>query len=89
MRSLRLDRTFAAITCLGIAIANLHAVDDIARAVETFAAHARPGTLLVLEALNAMAPAGGGTLPRRFVVDTPGLRRRPTRRMSTTCAASS
>ncbi len=73
MRSLRLHRTFGAITCLGIAIANLHAADDIARAVETFAAHARPGTLLVLEALNAMAPAGGGTLPRRFVVDTPGL----------------
>ena len=74
MRSFRLHRTFAAITCFGIAIANLHAAGDIARAVETFAAHARPGTLLVLEALNAVAPAGGGTLPRRFVVDTPGFK---------------
>jgi SAM-dependent methyltransferase len=74
MRTLRLDRTFAAITSLGIAIANLHSNADVARAFQTFAAHARPGTLLVLEALNAIAVAGGGTLPRRFVVDAPELR---------------
>jgi SAM-dependent methyltransferase len=73
MRSLRLGRTFGAITSLGIAIANVHANDDVSRSVATFAAHAAPGALLILEALNALAAPGGGTLPRRFVIDAPGL----------------
>lgn len=73
MRTLRCGRTFEAITCLGIAIANLHASADIALACATFAAHASSGTLLVLEALNALGPPLGGGLPRHFVVDAPGL----------------
>jgi SAM-dependent methyltransferase len=74
MRTLRLDRTFEAIASLGIAIANLQGDDDVTAAFATFAAHAEPGTLLVLEALNAVTSAGGGTLPRGFVIDTPQLR---------------
>lgn len=73
MRSVRLGRTFEAITCMGIAIANLHADDDLSQALATFAAHSEPGTLLVLEALNAITADGGGTLERRFVIDTPAL----------------
>lgn len=74
MRTLRLARTFEAITCLGIAIANLHANDDLQRAFATFAAHAAPATLLVLEALNALTVADGATLPRSFVIEAPELR---------------
>jgi SAM-dependent methyltransferase len=72
MRSVRLGRTFDAITCMGIAIANLHADDDLTKALATFAAHSKTGTLLVLEALNALTAEDGGTLARRFVVDVPG-----------------
>jgi SAM-dependent methyltransferase len=74
MTSLRLGRTFEAITCFGYAIANLHSNDDIARAIATFAAHAAPGTLLILDAINATREPGAGTLPRRFVIDTPGFK---------------
>jgi SAM-dependent methyltransferase len=73
MTSLRLGRTFEAITCLGYAIANLHSNHDISRAVATFGAHADAGTLLILDAINATGEPGGGTLPLRFVVDTPGF----------------
>jgi SAM-dependent methyltransferase len=73
MRSMRIGRTFAAIMCMGIAIANLHADDDLDMAFETFAAHSQTGTLLVLEALNALGADDGGSLARRFVIDVPGL----------------
>jgi SAM-dependent methyltransferase len=73
MRSLRLGRTFEAITCMGIAIANLHDDGDLTKTLETFAAHAQPGTLLILEALNALTAEDGGTLRRRFVIDAPEL----------------
>jgi len=73
MRSVRIGRTFAAITCMGIAISNLHADDDLDMAFETFAAHSKAGTLLVLEALNALGADGGGSLARRFVIDVPGI----------------
>ena len=73
MRSIRVGRTFEAITCMGIAIANLHADDDLAAAFATFAAHSQAGTLLVLEALNALGADGGGSLARRFVIDAPEL----------------
>lgn len=74
MRSVRVGRTFEAITCMGIAIANLHADEDLAEAFATFAAHSHVGTLLVMEALNALAADGGGGLARRFVIDAPGLK---------------
>jgi SAM-dependent methyltransferase len=73
MRSVRLGRTFEAITCMGIAIANLHDDDDLTKAFATFAAHAQAGTLLILEALNALTAEDGGTLARRFVIDAPEL----------------
>lgn len=73
MRSVRVGRAFEAITCMGIAIANLHADDDLDMAFATFAAHAEAGTLLVLEALNALGADDGGSLARRFVIDVPGL----------------
>ncbi len=75
MRSLRLGRTFEAITSFGYAIANIHANDDIDQVMATFAAHADSGTLLVLEVINATADLlGEGGLPREFVVDTASYR---------------
>jgi SAM-dependent methyltransferase len=74
MRSVRVGRTFEAITCMGIAIANLHTDQDLAAAFATFAAHSQAGTLLVLEALNALNADAGGGLARRFVIDTPELK---------------
>lgn len=73
MTSLRLGRRFEAITCLGYAIANVHTNGDLSRAFATFAAHASRGTLLVIDAISAFA-AGGGSLPRRFVIDTAGFK---------------
>jgi SAM-dependent methyltransferase len=74
MTSLRLGRTFEAITCLGYAIANLHSNADVARAIATFAAHAAAGTLLILDAINALSTVNGGILPRHFLIDTPELK---------------
>lgn len=68
MRTLRLGRHFHAIVSLGWAIANIHANDDLDRVMATFAAHSEPGTLLVLEVINASQVS---RLPRRFTIDTP------------------
>jgi SAM-dependent methyltransferase len=75
MRTLRLDRTFEAITSFGYAIANVHPNDEIDQVMATFAAHAEPGTLLVLEVINPLADLlGAGGLPREFTVDTASYR---------------
>jgi hypothetical protein len=44
--------------------------DDLAQAVATFAAHAAPGALLVVELLSTMGDLERGNLPRRFSVVT-------------------
>ncbi|CAM3429855.1 trans-aconitate 2-methyltransferase [Kibdelosporangium persicum] len=71
MRTLRLHRTFEAITCFGYALANVHANRDIDKAVATFAAHSAPGTLLILEVID---PLRTDKLPRSFTIDIPDLR---------------
>ncbi|MFF3455444.1 SAM-dependent methyltransferase [Streptomyces sp. NPDC002730] len=48
MRTVRLWRRVEAVTCLGNSLAYVHDNDDISRVFNTFAAHARPGALLVL-----------------------------------------
>ena len=52
LRDVRLGTTFDVITCLGWVIENVHSCDDVSRAMATFAAHARPGTLLVFDTHN-------------------------------------
>lgn len=71
MRTLRLERTFEAITCLGYALANIHANRDIDKVMATYAAHSRPGTVLILEMID---PLRTGQLPRSFTIDIPDLR---------------
>lgn len=48
MRTVRLGQSFDIITCLGSALAYLPDNADLTAAFETFAAHAHPGTLLVI-----------------------------------------
>ncbi len=74
MRCFRLGRTFEAIVSFGYAVANVHANTDLDRVMATYTAHARPGTLLVVEVINTAAGVGGTGLPRRFAIDTPGFR---------------
>lgn len=73
MRTVRLGRTFDAVTCLGWAISNIHANEDLARVVATFAAHSAPGTLLFLHVPNAIAGPEGHGLQQHFTIDTPGF----------------
>lgn len=48
MRTVRLGRRTDVVTCLGNSLAYVHDNDEISEVFETFAAHARPGGLLVL-----------------------------------------
>nr|VFK62287.1 MAG: Methyltransferase domain-containing protein [Candidatus Kentron sp. TUN]VFK71819.1 MAG: Methyltransferase domain-containing protein [Candidatus Kentron sp. TUN] len=52
MYSLRLGRTFDAITCLGAAMTYALTAEAIDNVLDTFAAHAHRGTLLILELIN-------------------------------------
>ncbi|MEG4810436.1 class I SAM-dependent methyltransferase [Microcoleus sp. F8-D3] len=52
MRTFRLERNFEAILCLGWAITYALTNEDIGKTLQTFAAHAQKGSLLVLELLN-------------------------------------
>ncbi|MCZ1009812.1 class I SAM-dependent methyltransferase [Streptomyces lydicus] len=48
MRTVRLHRCMDVVTCLGNSLAYVHGDTEISQVFATFAAHARPGTLLVL-----------------------------------------
>jgi SAM-dependent methyltransferase len=51
-RTIRLGRTFDAITCVGLTLAYLHTTDDFDAAIATLAAHAHAGTVIVLQTLT-------------------------------------
>jgi SAM-dependent methyltransferase len=73
MRTFRLSRTFDAITCLGWAISNIHANDDLSRVIMTYAAHARPGTLLLVHVPNPTTTYDGTGLQHHFTIDRAGF----------------
>lgn len=58
MRSIRLERTFDVILCLGSAFSYALTNDDIEKVLHTFSAHAHPGTLVILDIWNAMSFVG-------------------------------
>jgi len=60
MRTLRLGRSFDAILCMGSAFMYALTNQDVARTLNTFAAHAHPGTLLFLDLNNAASYLDGG-----------------------------
>ncbi|TKG57914.1 class I SAM-dependent methyltransferase [Prauserella endophytica] len=70
LRTIRLDRTFDTILCLGNSLAYLHHNEDIRAAFSTFAAHAQRGTLLLI--VTQIAPALT-TTPTRGRVEAAGI----------------
>ena len=61
MRSVRLQRTFDAILCMGSAFMYALTASDVDSALRTFAVHAHKGTLLILDINNAATCLPGGT----------------------------
>jgi SAM-dependent methyltransferase len=76
MRNFRLGRTFDAILCMGSTFMYALGNADVEATLETFAAHARAGTLLVLDINNAGGYLPGGRFQEVIEarVDVPGLR---------------
>jgi SAM-dependent methyltransferase len=59
MSTLRLARTFDVILCMGSTFMYALTNEEVAAALETFAAHAHDGTLLILDINNAASYLGG------------------------------
>jgi SAM-dependent methyltransferase len=68
MRTVRLGRRMDVVTCMGNSLAYVHGDEEISQVFATFAAHARPGALLVL--CSPVAPVTR-TEPVVATVDTP------------------
>jgi len=66
MRAVRLGRTFDAVTCFGNTLSYALTNDDLIRTVETFAAHANAGALLMVDVLNARCYLQGDGFQRRI-----------------------
>jgi hypothetical protein len=75
MRTVRLGRTFDAVTSFGNALAYALSDADLAATVATYAAHAHADSLLVLDTLNARAYLEGDGFRERLEsrVETPGF----------------
>ena len=65
MRSVRLGRTFDVIMCMGSAFMYALTNEDVAKTLDTFAAHAHAGALLILDINNAAGYLGGGGFTER------------------------
>jgi SAM-dependent methyltransferase len=68
MRTVRLGERMDVVTCMGNSLAYVHDNEEIGQVFATFAAHARPGALLVL--CSPVAPITR-TEPTTATVDTP------------------
>src|SRR3989454_5406588 len=73
MRTVRLGRTFDAVICLGNALSYLLTDEDLAQGIASFDAHAHPGSLLVLDLLNARCYLDGDGFRERIEgrIETP------------------
>ena len=73
MRTVRLERTFDAILCLGSAFMYALTDDDIDATLDTFTAHAHQKTILVLDMLNGVGFLPGGSFQekRELSIHTP------------------
>ncbi len=73
MRTVRFGRTFDAVICLGNALSYLLTDEDLAQGVATFDAHARSGSLLVLDLLSARCYLDGDGFRERIEgrIETP------------------
>jgi SAM-dependent methyltransferase len=66
MRTVRLGRTFDLVTSFGNVLSYALTDDDLERTADTYAVHARPGGLLVVDALNARAYLDGDGFRERI-----------------------
>jgi SAM-dependent methyltransferase len=75
MRTVRLGRTFDVVTCMGSTLMYALTDRDVEQVLETFRAHSHPGTLLILDLLNASSIVDGDKFIERSEknVDLPGL----------------
>jgi SAM-dependent methyltransferase len=73
MRTVRLGRTFDAVTCFGNALSYALTDAELRRTVETFAAHTHAGSLLMVDVLNARCYLDNDGFRERIegAVDTP------------------
>ncbi|HEX3178908.1 MAG TPA: class I SAM-dependent methyltransferase [Methylomirabilota bacterium] len=73
MRTLRLNRTFDLVTCLGNVVSYAVSDHELYATFDTLAAHTHPGAMLVADALNARAYLDGDGFRERIesCVDTP------------------
>jgi SAM-dependent methyltransferase len=73
MRTVRLGRTFDAVTSFGNALSYALTDADLARTAKTFGAHAHAGALLIVDALNARCYLESDGFAERIegTVDTP------------------
>jgi SAM-dependent methyltransferase len=78
LRDVRVGRTFDVITALGWVIENVHTRGDISCAMDTLAAHARPGTLLLFDTHNPIGDLHAQGSRSEFSIDRGGLRARAT-----------
>ena len=76
MRTVRLGRTFDVVMSFGNALSYALSDGDVARTMATYAAHARAGALLIVDALNARSYLDGDGFRERIdgEVDAPGFR---------------
>jgi len=76
MRTVRVGRRFDAVTCFGNALSYALTDGDLARTTESLAAHAHPGSLLMVDVLNARCYLEGDGFRERIdgSVDTPEFR---------------
>jgi len=69
MRSIRLNRTFDVILCMGSAFMYALTNEDVESVLRTFAVHAHEGTLLVVDINNAATYLPGGSFERTARVE--------------------
>ncbi|WP_020494608.1 class I SAM-dependent methyltransferase [Sciscionella marina] len=74
IRDVRVGGRFDVITCLGWVIENVHSCSDIAKAMATFEAHAKPGTLLVFDTHNPIGDLHGLGSRKDFSIDLEGFK---------------
>ena len=88
MRACGSARTFDLVTSFGNALSYAITDDDVARTMDTYAAHAHGGTLVIVDALNARSYLDGDGFRERIdgSVDSRGSGRRPSRCTSWTAA---
>lgn len=68
LRNIRVGRTFDLVTCLGSCLNYMLTNEELSQAIESLKAHCHPGSLIVIEPLNASSFVGSSTPPSNFSI---------------------